>query len=194
MNRMIFRAALAALSLPVAGAAIAYMPPAPPPPVSANSDGITLAQFQASQAERMMAADTDHDGRISLAEWTAQIQARNGPGGHDGGGRFGGSGGSGGGRGDGGDGGRGHGGANGGGGRGYDPARGFARIDINGDGYLDKSEIDAASAERFRRMDANGDGVLTPDERQARRGGMHPQGGRGDVPGDQAPPPSTPQP
>ncbi len=85
----------------------------------------------------------------------------------------------------------------GGGGGGYDPARAFARIDTNGDGFLDKAEIDAASAERFRRMDANGDGVVTPDERMAGRGGMHRHGEHGGdgapTGGQPTPPPSTPQ-
>lgn len=47
------------------------------------------------------------------------------------------------------------------------PERQFARLDLNGDGYLDKSEIDAMLARRFAKRDTNADGVLTPDERHA---------------------------
>ncbi|QYE36678.1 EF-hand domain-containing protein [Polymorphobacter sp. PAMC 29334] len=48
-----------------------------------------------------------------------------------------------------------------------DPAKRFARIDRNGDGMLDKAEIDAMLAKRFARLDSNGDGVLSPAERAA---------------------------
>jgi hypothetical protein len=53
-----------------------------------------------------------------------------------------------------------------------DPARRFARIDANGDGTLDKPEIDAMLSRRFRRLDINGDGMLNAAERttaQARK-------------------------
>lgn len=50
-----------------------------------------------------------------------------------------------------------------------DPARLFGRLDANGDGQLDASELDALLARRFQRLDANGDGVLTQEERQAGR-------------------------
>ena len=182
MTQIIARTTLIVLLLPLGGAAIAQT--APPPPPSAANDGqpdgsMTLAQFQAAQAQRMMAADTDGDGRISQAEWTAQMSARSDGGGHGGrGGHFGG----------------------GGGGGGYDPARAFARFDTNGDGFIDKAEIDAASAARFQRMDTNGDGILTPDERAAMRGGMHRGGDHGGRGGGQQddqstpPPPSSPQP
>ncbi|WP_298688426.1 signal transduction protein [uncultured Sphingomonas sp.] len=146
-------AAVIAQAPPMAAAAPADASSAAPP---AEGGSMTLAQFQARNAARMMAADTDGDGRISLAEWTAQMSGRRGGGG------------------------------------GFDPAAMFARMDANHDGVLDKSEIDAASAERFRRMDTNGDGVITPDERMAARGGAgrHAgRGGRGDAPS--TPPPAT---
>jgi hypothetical protein len=51
-----------------------------------------------------------------------------------------------------------------------DPARRFARLDLNGDGKIDKSEIDAMLTRRFRRLDTNGDGMLSADERAAAHG------------------------
>jgi hypothetical protein len=45
-----------------------------------------------------------------------------------------------------------------------DPAKSFARIDSNHDGFIDRAELDAFFAERFARLDKNGDGVLTADE------------------------------
>lgn len=48
-----------------------------------------------------------------------------------------------------------------------DPARRFAKIDINGDGMLDRAEIRAMLTRRFKRMDTNGDGVANADERTA---------------------------
>jgi len=172
MTRPAARIALIALTLPFAGTALSAQdapvaaPAAVAPPAGAGqADGsVTLAQFQAQQESRMMAADTDGDGRISLAEWTAAMNARRG------GGNGGGGGGGGGGH---------HGGGHdhGGGGGGFDPSRMFDRIDANHDGVLDKSEIDAAAAERFRRMDTNGDGVITADERAAQHGGEGHRGG-----------------
>jgi hypothetical protein len=172
MTQPSYRTALLALLLPAAGAANAQtMPPpptasaapaAPAAPVGQMGDSMTLAQFQARQAERMMSADTDGDGRISQAEWLAQVKGRRG-----------------------------------GSGGGYDPAQAFARMDTNHDGFVDRAEIDFASAERFRRMDTNGDGVVTPDERMAMRGGG--MRGRGEHRGHGAPqdtpptPPSAPQ-
>ncbi len=48
-----------------------------------------------------------------------------------------------------------------------DPAKRFAKLDQNGDGMLDKSEIDAMLARRFKRLDTNGDGVASANERAA---------------------------
>jgi hypothetical protein len=104
---------------------------------------VTLADYQARFRDRILQADTDHDGRVSLAEWTAYRAARGGDeeGGHEGGRGFG------------------------------DPTRQFQMMDANRDGYVTASEIDAVSAERFARLDANHDGVVSPDERRALRGG-----------------------
>ena len=38
----------------------------------------TLAQFQQRYRERILSADGDHDGRVSLAEWTAAHPPRDG--------------------------------------------------------------------------------------------------------------------
>lgn len=40
----------------------------------------------------------------------------------------------------------------------------FERLDANGDGAVEKSEVRAAAANRFAAADANGDGRLTRDE------------------------------
>ncbi|MBZ9754847.1 acid-shock protein [Mesorhizobium sp. ESP6-5] len=45
-----------------------------------------------------------------------------------------------------------------------DPAKSFARIDSNHDGFIDRAELDALFAKRFARLDKNGDGILTGDE------------------------------
>ncbi|GLS19836.1 hypothetical protein GCM10007874_28530 [Labrys miyagiensis] len=72
-----------------------------------------------------MAADTDGDGKISQAEWTAFAAKRKAKG---------------------------------------DPAKLFARIDANHDGFIDHGELDAFLAKRFARLDKNKDGVLTGNE------------------------------
>ena len=48
-----------------------------------------------------------------------------------------------------------------------DPAKRFAHLDRNGDGFVDRPEIDTATSKRFRRLDVNGDGRLTRDEGKA---------------------------
>lgn len=89
---------------------------------------VTLSQYQQRGEARVMAADTDGDGRVSRAEF---IAAQTGHG---------------------------------------DPAARFARMDMNGDGMLDRAEIDTMLTRRFQRMDADGNGVLSPQERaHARR-------------------------
>lgn len=119
-----------ALSLQTA-AALAQTTPAPAPTAPAattapaGKPGITLALFQARREKALMAADTDGDGKISLAEWTAFQAKRKAKG---------------------------------------DPAKSFARMDTNHDGFIDRSELDAFFAKRFARLDKNGDGVLTADE------------------------------
>jgi EF hand len=149
---------LAALLL--SSAALAQpAPDAPPPPgispAPPPAGGIALRQFQDDRVARMMAADTDHDGLISKAEWTARLAERQPP-------TLGGM-----------------------GGRGtpadarehhFSPDAMFDRLDANHDGYLDRDEIAASAAQRFARMDRNSDGVLTPDEmpRWGDRGGPPP--------------------
>ncbi|MBZ9850143.1 acid-shock protein [Mesorhizobium sp. CA14] len=46
-----------------------------------------------------------------------------------------------------------------------DPAKSFAGMDTNKDGFVDKGELDAFLAKRFARLDKNSDGVLSADER-----------------------------
>jgi len=48
-----------------------------------------------------------------------------------------------------------------------DPAKRFAHFDRNGDGFVDRPEIDTAASKRFHRLDINGDGRLTRKERKA---------------------------
>lgn len=132
MTRLIIAAGLAAAALMTT-------------PVLAADDGQSLADFQAASRQRLMQADTDHDGKLSQAEFAAGMAAL----------RAGGEGGPGG---------------PGGQGRGRDPSRMFKMLDTNGDGFLDAAEIDAMSARRFARLDANGDGKVTAAEREAARG------------------------
>jgi hypothetical protein len=44
----------------------------------------------------------------------------------------------------------------------------FARMDVNGDGKIDKADREAKQAERFAAKDTNGDGVLSEEEFAAR--------------------------
>lgn len=55
-----------------------------------------------------------------------------------------------------------------------DPAKVFRRLDKNGDGFLDASEIATPAERRFHRLDANGDGFVTAQERQARKAAATP--------------------
>ena len=118
------------LSLQTAAALAQTTPtPAPAAPAATTAPackpGIMLAQFQARREKALMKADTDGDGKISLAEWTAFQAKRQAKG---------------------------------------DPAKSFARMDANHDGFIDRAELDAFFAKRFARLDKNGDGVLTADE------------------------------
>ncbi|MBN9255665.1 MULTISPECIES: acid-shock protein [unclassified Mesorhizobium] len=118
------------LSLQTAAALAQTTPtPAPAAPAAttapASKPGIMLAQFQARREKALMKADTDGDGKISLAEWTAFQAKRQAKG---------------------------------------DPAKSFARMDANHDGFIDRAELDTFFAKRFARLDKNGDGVLTADE------------------------------
>jgi hypothetical protein len=51
-----------------------------------------------------------------------------------------------------------------------DPAKRFAKLDRNGDGQVDKAEIDTMLERRFQRLDTTGDGVVNPQERAAAKG------------------------
>ena len=138
---------IAAALLGLATAAAAQTPPAP----AAPAGGISFDTWSAKARERLMALDTDHDGKISKEEFAARAAM--------GGGRWGGHGD--------------HGGDAQGAGDApkHDGSRMFDRFDTNHDGFLDATEINAVLAQRFARMDANHDGVLTDDERHAMRGG-----------------------
>jgi hypothetical protein len=116
-------AALTLMLLPVVACA---QPVAQPASAGRVAGGVTLEQFVQRHARKLMAADTDGDGRVSRAEFVAAAKVGKG-----------------------------------------DPAKRFARIDRNGDGMLDKAEIDAMLAKRFARLDSDGDGVLSPAERTA---------------------------
>ena len=61
----------------------------------------------------------------------------------------------------------------------HDPAKRFAKLDTNGDGMLDKTEIDAMLSRRFKRLDTNGDGLLSADERAAAHARKAPTAGDG---------------
>ncbi|MEI9965630.1 MAG: EF-hand domain-containing protein [Caulobacteraceae bacterium] len=69
MNRLA-ATALAALAAAVAGSAALAQ--------DAPEGRVTLAQFQARREARLTAMDTDHDGKVSKAEFTAAMQARGG--------------------------------------------------------------------------------------------------------------------
>lgn len=96
------------------------------PKAGPASGEITLQMFVQRHERKLIADDTDGDGKVSRAEFLAAVKAGNG-----------------------------------------DPAKRFARIDSNGDGVLDKAEINAMPTRRFSRLDTNGDGALSPDERAA---------------------------
>ncbi|WP_032917133.1 EF-hand domain-containing protein [Mesorhizobium erdmanii] len=56
-----------------------------------------------------------------------------------------------------------------------DPAKSFARIDSNHDGFIDRAELDAFFAKRFARLDKNGDGVLSADEMPSHKSAPKPE-------------------
>jgi hypothetical protein len=132
MNRLLLAAALIGL-----GSAASGQTPA------ALADGISFDSWAAQARERLMALDTNHDGKISKDEFAARggmMRQREGASGNDAGAPK------------------------------PDGSRMFTRMDANNDGSLDTAEINALLARRFARMDANHDGVLTADERHAMRG------------------------
>ena len=79
---------LLALSLTVAPLCAAAAQDAPTssgaPLAHSGATGVGLADFQARRRARLMRADTDHDGRVSLAEWGALRSAHPGAGGGQG--------------------------------------------------------------------------------------------------------------
>jgi len=85
---------------------------------------MTLQQFQDRQIANLKRMDTDHDGRVSLAEWTAWHDAHPGRGAGQ-----------------------------------ADPARSFARIDLNHDGYITPDEMAAIAAKRYARMQGAAPGM-----------------------------------
>ena len=94
-----------------------------------NARGSSLQQFQQRRERKVMAADTNRDGRVSRAEFMAAMT--NGKG---------------------------------------DPAKRFMHLDRNGDGSVDRPEIDTVASKRFRRLDSDSNGRLTHDERKAGHG------------------------
>jgi hypothetical protein len=51
-----------------------------------------------------------------------------------------------------------------------DPAKRFTHLDRNGDGFVDRPEIDTVASKRFRRLDSDADDRLTREERKAGHG------------------------
>jgi len=138
-----YKLAFAAALLGFATASVAQTPPAP-------ADGTSFDTWAAKARERLMALDTDHDGKISKDEFAARGAMMHGRHGGDAA-------------------------SAGGDAPKHDGSRMFDRFDANHDGFLDATEINAVLARRFARTDANHDGVLTPDERHAMHGPNAPE-------------------
>ena len=131
--------------LGMAGTAFAQTPPAAP---TTQAEGISFDAWAARARERLMALDTDHDGKISKQEFAARgpvMGRRDGAAEPNAGSAA------------------------------PDGSRMFDRLDANHDGSLDATEINALLARRFARMDVNHDGMLTADERRAMRGPNAPE-------------------
>jgi len=135
---------LAAAAIGLAVAAGAQTPPAP------AADGAAFETWAAHARERLMALDTNHDGKISKDEFAARGAMMHGRHGGDAA-------------------------SAGGDAPKHDGSRMFDRFDANHDGFLDATEINAVLARRFARTDANHDGVLTSDERHAMHGPNAPE-------------------
>lgn len=113
-----------------------------------NSDGqINAADREARLKDHFARLDTDKNGSLSLAEFTAgrEMRGKRGE------------------RGDG-EGMRGHRGK-----RGHGMNMMGKMADTNGDGTITRAEFDAGVKAHFAKMDANGDGTVTVEERQAAR-------------------------
>ena len=131
LRLMMKRTLIAAAVLAVAAPALAQ---------TAAPAGMTLAQFQAKNGDKMFARlDTNKDGKISPDEFAAmrkqnaEVDAKAEKAGKRG-------------------------------------QRMFARFDADKDGALSRTEANAVMAMRFKRMDANNDGVLTLEELSAKDG------------------------
>jgi hypothetical protein len=68
------RSLILAALLPIAGTACAQSDA----PASGRGGNMTLDQFISRQSERIMAADTDGDGKVSKAEFAAQMKGGRG--------------------------------------------------------------------------------------------------------------------
>lgn len=76
IRRSIFAVGLGLLTASAAVAQTTTPTPAPAPAPAApttpaTKSGTTLEQFEARREKAFMRADTDNDGKVSLAEWTA---------------------------------------------------------------------------------------------------------------------------
>lgn len=125
-------------TLIVAGAMLAVAAPALAQ--TAKAEGMTLAQFQAANGDKLFARlDVNKDGKISPDEFTAfrkqnaEADAKATKAGKRG-------------------------------------AKLFSRFDADKDGSLSRAEANEVLAWRYKRMDANNDGVLTLEELQAKGG------------------------
>src|SRR5262245_27164870 len=67
-------------------------------------------------------------------------------------------------------------------GNGPQPDRIFQKLDLNGDGIVDKSELDAARRAAFERADNDHDGYITEDEAQSLLQQLRAQGAAGQRP------------
>ena len=130
-TRMMFVRTAAALSLfaPIAACAKpADQAAASSRETSTKAADLTAATFVSRHEKKLLAGDTDGNGKLSRAEFVANAKSGKG-----------------------------------------DPNKRFTKLDKNGDGAVDKSEIDAMLNRRFKRLDTNGDGLLSASEREAVR-------------------------
>lgn len=132
---------LAAVASSLAVSASAQVKPPAPGLLLAdsNKDGkISLAEYQTHRRNLLMALDTNKDGHIDRAEWdkgAAGVAQTLKADGIDGGGRF-------------------------------APADWWTRLDANKDGVITPAEIDAMTAKRFKVFDTNINGYIDGYEPQ----------------------------
>lgn len=137
MQRFLFATA-ALIALSATGGALAQTPPGPGGMLAAadaNHDGvITRAEWDAARAARFAQLDANHDGSLSADErphWgPPPQQGQQPPSDHNG-------------------------------------HHGMMNADANGDGVISRAEYDAQSAEMFARMDADHSGSINQAEMQA---------------------------